>query len=350
MRFLIAALVLAALVAWVFLAEIRKQGFHWDVFWSSLSTLDWRWLGLSVLLSYLTYAGRALRWAVLLKPIQPNPRFWPILSATVVGFTATTILGRAGELVRPYLIANREGVPFPSQIAAWVVERIYDVLIALAVFGFALSRVRAAGHDLGPALSYTLQIGGIVVTMVSAGCLAFLLAMAYFSDRLQSLLIRGLGFLSSHHLGRVEKVITAFLDGVRATRSQAATLQLILYTLAEWGLIAACYACLLHAFGVAVQLGWIDILIFMGFVSFGSLVQLPGVGGGAQVTAVLVLTEIFGFPIEVATSLALLTWVVTFAAIVPVGVLLGVREGLNWSRLREARIPSDTDLKGVSLP
>lgn len=347
---MIAALVLAALVAWVFLVEIRKQGFHWSVFWTSLRELDWRWLVGSIVLSYLTYAGRALRWSVLLKPLKPKPRFWPILSATVIGFTATTILGRAGELVRPYLIANREDVPFPSQIAAWVVERIYDVLIALAVFGFALSQVRAGGHNLGPALSWALQIGGIVVTLVSACCLAFLLAMAYFSTQLHSFVMKALRFLSGHHLGRVEQVITGFLDGVRATRSQSATLQLIIYTLAEWMLIAACYACVLHAFGVAAQLRWVDILIFMGFVSFGSLVQLPGVGGGAQVTAVLVLTEIFGFPIELATSLALLTWVITFAAIVPAGLLLALRDGLSWSRLREAQIPSSGEMKGTSQP
>lgn len=322
----------------MFLVEIRKQGFHWSVFWGTLRALDWRWLTASVAFSYSTYVGRALRWAVLLRPLRPKPKFWPLLSATVIGFTATTILGRAGEFVRPYLIATREDVPFPSQIAAWLVERIYDVLIALAVFGFALSRVHSDELSLGPALSWTLQIGGVVVALVSGFCLALLLAMRYFGSQLQGSIMKALGFLSAHHLGRVERVITAFLDGVSATRSQGATIKLILYTLAEWLLITACYGCLLRAFGSAVHLGMIDILIFMGFVSFGSLVQLPGVGGGAQVTAVLVLTEIFSVSIEVATSLALLTWAITFVAIVPVGLGLALREGLNWARIREAGI------------
>ena len=45
----------------------------------------------------------------------------------------------------------------------------------------------------------------------------------------------------------------------------------------------------------------------MGFVSFGSIVQIPGVGGGMQVVSVLVLTELFGIRLELATAFALLT-------------------------------------------
>ncbi len=31
-------------------------------------------------------------------------------------------------MVRPYLIAKTSKVPFASQVAAWIVERIYDSL------------------------------------------------------------------------------------------------------------------------------------------------------------------------------------------------------------------------------
>ena len=73
-----------------------------------------------------------------------------------------------------------------------------------------------------------------------------------------------------------------------------------------------------------------------GFVSFGSLVQLPAVGGGAQMTAVLVLTEIFAVPLEVATGLGVLLWFISFVAILPLGTLLAFHEGLTWARIREA--------------
>ena len=85
-----------------------------------------------------------------LKPLKAKPSIAIILSATVIGFSAVTLFGRPGEFVRPYLIAMKEGVPVASQIAAWVLERIFDLLMALLVFGFALSHLAATGFMAVP--------------------------------------------------------------------------------------------------------------------------------------------------------------------------------------------------------
>jgi hypothetical protein len=86
-----------------------------------------------------------------------------------------------------------------------------------------------------------------------------------------------------------------------------------------------------------VNLSLVDVLILTGFVSFGSIVQIPGVGGGTQVVSVLVLTELFGVRLELATAFALLLWILTFVAIVPVGLLVALKQGLDWQSLRHIR-------------
>jgi len=58
--------------------------------------------------------------------------------------TAVQLVGRPGEIVRPYLIAIREGVPLSSQLAVWFLERLFDLLVALLIFGYGLSRVKAS--------------------------------------------------------------------------------------------------------------------------------------------------------------------------------------------------------------
>jgi hypothetical protein len=42
----------------------------------------------------------------------------------------------------------------------------------------------------------------------------------------------------------------------------------------------------------------------------------------------------YRLPLEVATSVAILIWIITFVGIVPFGLLLACHEGLNWRRLR----------------
>jgi len=72
----------------------------------------------------------------------------------------------------------------------------------------------------------------------------------------------------------------------------------------------------------------------MGFVCFGAIVQIPGIGGGMQVVAVLVLTELFDVRLEVATAFAMFIWLLTFVAVVPFGLILALKEGLDWQSLR----------------
>ena len=67
----------------------------------------------------------------------------------------------------------------------------------------------------------------------------------------------------------------------------------------------------------------------------GSIVQIPGVGGGMQITTVLALTEIFGASVEVASGMALLIWVLTFLVVVPPALILVAWNGLSWGKLRQ---------------
>ena len=76
-------------------------------------------------------------------------------------------------------------------------------------------------------------------------------------------------------------------------------------------------------------------MILMGFVSFEGVTRVPGVGGGTQVVAILALTELFGIRLELATSFAVLLWIITFVAIMPVGFGLALQEGLGWQSLRQ---------------
>src|SRR5204862_5320378 len=126
-----------------------------------------------------------------------------------------------------------------------------------------------------------------------------------------------------------------FLQGAESLQSTQSVLMAVAYTALEWILIGACYLCIMKSFGGIFAFGFVDILIYMGFVAFGGVVQLPGVGGGMQVVSVLVLHEIYGIPVEVASSMTLVIWVITFVILLPVGIPLALHEGLNWRKIKQ---------------
>jgi uncharacterized protein (TIRG00374 family) len=312
----------------------RTSGFSWHEFTASLANVDWSWLALSLALIMATYVGRALRWEVMLRPLQKHTSLWRIFSATTIGFTAVVLFGRAGEPVRPYLIAKKEGVTFSSQVAAWVVERILDLLMVLVIFGMALSQISRSAIEHGPRVKMVLEAGGYTAGVIGAACLALLLGLRQFRGRVQTRLMDGLSFLPEKLTIKVEKALQSFGEGMESMRSGSRTAMLVFYTVVEWILIAASFGSVFKAFPATHGLGITDIVILLGFVCFGSIVQIPGVGGGMQIVTVLMLTEFFGITLEAASGIALVLWIITFVAIVPVGLVLAFREGIHWRNLR----------------
>jgi uncharacterized protein (TIRG00374 family) len=330
-----AVLAVAAAAALVWAArQFDTRRFDWRLAASSVAHLHWGWLAASCVFIAGTYYGRALRWAVLLKPLKAHPSIGNLFSATVIGFTAIALFGRPGEFVRPYLISVKEKVPLPSQLAAWLLERMFDLLMALLVFSFALTRLTMTGAHLGTRLGWVLEVGGKVVAVVCTLVFLLLLSMRHFAEPLQTRLTRAARFLPEQKFKRVERLLSSFVQGVESTRSDGALLLVLFYSLVEWALILGCYWCLARSFSGIVNLSWIDVLVFLGFVSFGSSIQIPGIGGGMQVVAILVLTELFHVKLELATSFAILIWIMTFVVVVPFGLLMAVREGLDWRKLR----------------
>lgn len=347
LRTAIAVLLLIAAIGGFLYYRWQTSGavFDWNHFAQNLTRLDPFWASAAVLLILLAYPLRAVRWAVFMRPYRSNPSLWGLTTATAIGFTAIVLFGRPGELVRPYLIARRENVTVSSQIAAWVLERILDLLMVLGLFGIALSQVSPSQLPAGSKAIATLRAGGYLVTALSTLCFGLLIAMRLFSTETQRRLMEVLTFLPQPIHARIEKLLASFREGVESTKTITYLMLLLLYTVFEWVAVAGAYVCLFRAFAETRHFSVGDAIIVLGFVAFGSVLQLPGVGGGMQVAVVVVLTELFGVAIEPATGIAIVLWLISFVTIVPVGLALAFAEGVSWRRMRSIN-PETLDTKG----
>jgi len=337
---LMAALVVAGTL--LLARRWSNEGFEIQSFLRSVSGADWRWLLCAWLLGLASYYGRALRWMVMLRPLAPSATRWQVFRATAIGFSAVLLVGRPGELVRPWLIARANKVPFPTQMAVWLIERIYDTLTIFALFGYSLAVVSYSSRSVGPTLGWVLQRGGWIAGVTATLCLAVLIVLQSYADRLERRLTDALGFLQAHHQERLTKLIRSAVEGLSAARSPRATVLLVAYTALEWFVIYLCYLAVFRAFPETAALGTPDVLAYIGFVAFGSVVQLPGIGGGFQLVSVAVMTELFHIDLEPATGFALVCWAVALLGVAPIGVILALSEGLSWRKLLEINQETET--------
>jgi len=328
--FLLAALTLGLLLAYSVRHNPQWRSFQWSAFAASLLAIEASWALGGLAAVYVTYLVRALRWKALMKHLKADPCLWNLFSASVIGFAAIGVFGRAGEMVRPYLIARKESVPLSSQVAVWLVERCFDTLTLLITAAFALGQFEAAGLRESPTLTQTLHTSGRLLAFSTLALVILMIVLRNLAEPINNWIISHL----PHRLARLEQHFRAFEEGTRGLHSLRALTVCILYSAAEWILIALCYAAVFNSFSGGVRLTASQTLIFMACVMLGSVVNIPGIGGGIQVASLLVLTELFGIRPEPAAGISLLIWGFTFLAVIPPAVILMVYEGLSWSKLR----------------
>src|SRR5579864_8400044 len=164
-RALLTGIALAILAALVY-AQVRTwKNFDWELFLSQTHNVSKFHILHGIALIYIGYVLRAVRWKIFLRPVRPNASTVKLIAPTVIGFTGLALLGRPGELIRPYLIAKQEKLPFSSQLAVWAVERIFDIgafTFLLVLAAFVATAPRRLEHH-GAFESVALVLTGISV-------------------------------------------------------------------------------------------------------------------------------------------------------------------------------------------
>jgi len=324
-RILIMLLVLVVLCALVYLQVRTWKAFDWHTFWVQTEHVNWLLIFAGVVLTYAAYALRAVRWKIFLKPVCKTTSA-RLMAPQFIGFTALALLGRAGEVVRPYIIARKENLTFASQMAVWTVERIFDMggFAVLLALSFLSSDLRALPFYHG------LSEGAIVLFALVLALIVAMFVIRKSGERVANLL-HGMFARSSprfaHHL---REKIRAFSVGLETIHSLSAAVQLTALSIFMWMLIAVAYIAIMHAYpGVLGQSTLPMAILLMGASMVGSLLQLPGVGGGSQLATIGMLSAAFGIPHELAVSCGMLIWAVTFMSVIPSGLLLAHRERIS---------------------
>ncbi len=333
-RSFVLALVAAILVVLIYMQFRTWKDFDWPTFWSQWRQVNPLYILYAIGLIYITYFLRALRWKIFLRPVRKGASTLDLVSPTFIGFTGLALLGRPGELIRPYLIARRTNLTFSSQMAAWAVERIFDiggftVLMVLAIF---------LPTDLrflpNPVIYPRLRIAGFLLVALVAGLALAAVVVAKYGEIVATWIENRFVHLASNLGHRVARKLREFHGGLDTIHSLGSFLQLSGVSILMWLLIAIAYREVTHSYGAALDHMTVSkVLLLMGSSILGSLIQLPGVGGGSQLATISALQHIFNASHELAASCGILLWLVTFVSVVPVGLLLAHRERLSLRKL-----------------
>ncbi|HEX2675327.1 MAG TPA: lysylphosphatidylglycerol synthase transmembrane domain-containing protein [Polyangiales bacterium] len=241
---------------------------------------------------------RTYRWIYLLRPIHADLSARRVLGIGLVGFTAVLFAPlRAGEVVRPWLLAQDGEITFVQATGTVAAERIVD--------GLMLTLILFAGMASTTTLSPLPTHVGKLALPVAAVHHAAVFALVLFSSAFAAM------FLFYFFRGPMTKLVRALLspiseklahfatdklsqlvDGFRFLPSLQHGAAFFRDTLVYWAVCALSMLTLMRGAGLPASFG--QACVTMGIMGLGSLIPSgPGFFGTYQLSAYCALAMFF---------------------------------------------------------
>jgi uncharacterized protein (TIRG00374 family) len=322
------AVVLSVGLVWVFLRN-ADLGQVWEAIGGARLDL----VAVAVLITILTHIVRAERWQYLLEPLG-RTRFAVAFRATVIGFAVSAVLpARAGEVLRPYLLARQEGLSATATFATIVIERVLDlmgVLALLAVYLVAFDPGMAARDS---ALFEAVRAGGLIMTPVAAVALAAMFVLAGHPEWLQALVAAMERVLPARAAGVLSRALRRFSAGFGVLRRPARLAASLAWTLVLWIVISAETWVIAEAFDI--PMAFAGSWLMAALLVVGVAVPTPGGVGGFHEAFRLGATAFFGADNNAAVGAAIVLHATSFLPVTVLGGWYALREGLSPTRVKQ---------------
>jgi uncharacterized protein (TIRG00374 family) len=289
-------------------------------------------LALSFVFLALTYTARVVRWQYLLEPLGSAP-FQTAFRTTIIGFAAIGLLpARVGDVLRPYLLARRQGFNAASAFATIVMERVLDLVIVLALLALYVL-VLGGRESLPERLLRPVEISAAFAAAAAGALLVAAWTLATHPETIARLVLRSERILPPAIAHALSRLARTFSQGFAVAREARALTFAVIWSFPVWLGIAAHAWIICRAFGI--ELPFPGAFLLQSLLVIGVAMPTPGAVGGYHAMFQLGVTSFFGAPNDTAVAAALVAHALSFFPVVLLGIVFMTQDGLSLSGLRQ---------------
>jgi hypothetical protein len=284
----------------------------------------------------VTYVVRAYRWQFLLHPIGPT-RFRTALRTTVIGFAALGVLpARAGDVLRPYLLARQERLSMSATLATIVMERVLDLVAVLSLLVFYVWVV-SDPSSLSSAYRRPIEVSAGLAGAGAVVLMGLMWVLATHPERIGRFVFSAARVLPHRVADRLARLAQTFSSGFAVARDPRALALAMFWSFPLWLAIAAEVWLVTIAFDIAMPFAGTFLLQAMLVV--GVAVPTPGAVGSYHEAYRIGVTTFFGAPNDAAVAAAIVTHAISYVPVVLTGFIFMAQDGLTMSRLNQLAQP-----------
>ncbi len=286
------------------------------------------WIIIPVLISgFLSHLFRALRWKLMLKPLNINPTTTNTTLAILIGYLVNLLVPRMGEVAKCTVLAKYEHVPADKMVGTVVAERAFDVLIlgiiTLAAFGLQADVIGDFVND--KILTAFAAKTTLLVTAITA--LVFMvLLLIYVANKYKH--------------SKIGRFLKGLSDGVRSILLLQDRGQFIGYTVLIWGMYYLQVMMGFWCLPATEHLGWLAGLVVLVFGSVG-MIATPGGLGAYPALVALILSQYHISPGD-GQALGWVSWSAQAAILLVLGIIALIILPIYNRKKHHAQVRVDT--------
>jgi len=265
-----------------------------------------KWMFAMVLIAgFFSHYFRALRWRLMLKPLDIHPSKTNTTLAVLIGYLVNLGVPRAGEVAKCTVLAKYENVPADKMIGTIVSERIFDVLclgiITLITFFLQTHIIVKYVND-----HIDLVMAKKNYLIAAFAAMALIVALVVVSYR------RNKG-------SKIGKFITGLGNGLRSILILKDRWQFIGYTLLIWGLYTLQIQIAFWSMAATDGYGIQPDLLVLVFGSVGMILTQGGVG--AYPALIALVLGLYGLEAGQGNAFGWVSWLGQTGIVVVLGLV-----------------------------
>ncbi len=243
-----------------------------EVLENAFKRTNYFWIILSMVFAVLAHFSRAVRWRMLLKSLNYEPKLSNTFYAIGVMYLGNLAFPRLGEILRCSILARYEDIPVNKSVGTMITERIVDVISLGALMVFTILFQYKIFEQffverIYPLLSSSSGEGGMTKYII-LGAIGLIGLLVFYLIQSGKIKLQD----------KISNVLKGLIDGVKSIRYVESPALFVLHSILIWAFYLAMIGVCIYALPETAKLTILSSFPLMFFGAFAIIFVQGGIG------------------------------------------------------------------------
>ena len=309
------------------------------LFWINLKSVDLRYFIPMLIIVFIFFWLKVIRWTWLLRPIR-GLSIRDVLPAFMIGSMGNNVLpARLGELPRIYILAKQFQLSKASILSTIILERVLDFMSIIGLFALTVQFIPLAKEFK------LFQISVYLIALLCIIVFILFILYAWQTDYALQVTQKVLFIAPSKFREKALEITGLLVHGLSSLRSPRLLVAIICVTVTHWLINAIGLYFAIISFPLENPLPLLAAFFLMAILGLGAILpSAPGYLGTFQYSFVIAL-GVFGVSSETALAASFYAFFTGYLPVTLTGFYFLARLGLKLSTLnKQVKAAQDDDL------